>query len=87
MAPRLDVKPLAKAAADKILAGESVPYLKWLDGNRRVRVLIGELIPNDGYKQTIQDRRKRFTSELINLLSQEGWEVDPCGGWHTYRQR
>ena len=87
MAPRLNIKPLAQDVAGKIVAGVETDCLKWLDGRARVRVLIGKVIPADGFAQTIRGRRRRFTTELQKLLQDHDWEADPNGGLHTYRKR
>ena len=87
MAPRVNVKPVARDVAEKILAGVETDHLKWLEGRSRVRVLIGKVIPADGFAQTIQGRRRRFTTELQRLLLERDWEADPNGARHTYRKR
>jgi hypothetical protein len=85
------LKPAAKrmdvtVPAEKILAAiqnaEESPSLKWYpDG--RVRVLIGTIIPDDGYKQTVAGRRRRFRHHLENRLSEMGWDEV---GTYCYKQ-
>ena len=67
----IDVKSLAAPIADAILNNRESPSLKrYADG--RVKVLIGTIIPDDGFKQTIGGRRRRFRAVLENLLSGGG---------------
>jgi hypothetical protein len=70
-APRLDVKPIAEDIARHILAGTDHPGLKWSVDRRSVRLIIGKIIPDDGFKQTIAGRRKRFLAALRGCLP--GW--------------
>ncbi len=70
--PKLDTSILAKKIADDIVNHQESESLKrYPDG--RVKVLIGTVIPDDGYKQTIIGRRKRFHNSLESLLSERGW--------------
>jgi hypothetical protein len=70
---RLDVKPLANAAARSILRLQRDEYLKWFpDGH--VLVSIGKVIPAGGPKQTVAGRRKRFRTALDAILKANGWE-------------
>ena len=76
MAPRMNVKPIAKALAEDIVKSKTDhPALKWSADRTQVRILIGKLISGD-VKQTISDRRKRFKKALQEALP--GWkEVRP----------
>lgn len=71
--PRLDVKALAADAADLIARGADDPRLVWARDRRHVRVLINEIVPSEGPKQTAGDRRKRFRDSLEQLLDESGW--------------
>jgi hypothetical protein len=73
MKPKLNVKPLAEKIARLIIEGCDDNGLKWnADGS--VRVLIGNVIPAlSAVKQTLQDRRRRFRTELEALLTIHGW--------------
>jgi hypothetical protein len=73
MQPRLNVKPLAEEIAHLITEGRNDNRLKWnADGS--VRVLIGKILPDDSaVQQTLQGRRKRFRTELKQLLVMRGW--------------
>lgn len=73
MAPRLDVKPLAAEVLNLILSGQNDPRLKWT-GDKRVRINIGKIIPDDGYKATVAGRRSRFNDHLSVLLKPHGWK-------------
>jgi hypothetical protein len=69
---RLDVREPVKRIADAILNNLESPSLKrYPDG--RVKVLIGTIIPPDGYQQTVAGRRKRFRALLEKLLAERGW--------------
>jgi hypothetical protein len=70
---RLDVKPLANEIENLILERRADDRLRW-DGDERVRVKIGMIIPDDGPQQTVSGRRKRFRTELTKLLVLKGWE-------------
>jgi hypothetical protein len=50
----------------------------------RVRVQISTIIPNDGFKQTISGRRKRFRKALEERLAQHGWE---SVSMNTYKRK
>jgi hypothetical protein len=71
-AAALDVAPLVEKVAQGIDAGESSPDLKWLAPDR-VRVNIGQIIPDNCPKQTLQGRRRRFKQTLEPRLAQLGW--------------
>ena len=80
---RLDVTGDAARVADDILNDRESPSLKrYSDG--RVKVLIGTIIPDDGFKQTIAGRRKRFRKSLEGILIDQGWI--PIGT-NTYMQK
>lgn len=74
MAPRLDVRPIAKNLAQSIIARREDNRIKWnRDGS--VRILIGNIIPSDGIaKQTLQGRRKRFRQIVESMMTAEGWQ-------------
>jgi hypothetical protein len=72
-AKRVVVAGLAEQIAEAILSGREHEALKrYPDG--RVRVLISTVIPDDGFKQTISGRRKRFRKTLETKLAEHGWE-------------
>jgi hypothetical protein len=48
-------------------------------GQNRVRVLIGTVIPAEGFKQTIESRRRRFKDALRARLPGGGGRYGPCG--------
>lgn len=81
MAPRLDVKPIAREISELILSNKKDERLKWYDDGR-VRVEIGKVIPDWAAKQTTTGRRKRFRTELNRLLDRHGWA--PTRGANTY---
>jgi hypothetical protein len=67
----LNVKALADELVQAILKGKRDPRLKW-DGDSRVRVLIGEVIPTTNL-QTTSARRKRFWKALEERILPHGW--------------
>ena len=72
MSPRLNVKPLADKIARAIINEQKSQSLKRCpDG--RVKVLIGTVIPEDTYPQTVAGRRRRFRKALESLLEAGGW--------------
>lgn len=80
---RLDVRPLAQAIADGILNDtESASLKKLPDG--RVKVLIGMVVPDNGFEQTTTGRRKRFREAPESLLSAGGWLP---AGVNTYERK
>lgn len=76
MARRVNVKPIAQEIARLILLGIEDPRVKWgRNGNGKVRVCIGEILPDDGVvvKQTLAGRRKRLRTEVARVLTTLGW--------------
>jgi hypothetical protein len=73
-APRLDVQPLAEEIFRIMLDhGEDV-RLNWNEDGT-VRLQIGKIIPDDGYKQTVAGRRRRFRAALEQLVRDTDGEV------------
>jgi hypothetical protein len=66
---------VAEEIAKLVEEGQADPRLKWLSDNR-VRILTPKTIPNyyESYKQTRENRRRRFYEELDKLLSPSGWK-------------
>lgn len=81
-APSLDVRALASAVAESILAGEREPRLRW-QASDQVHVVMDECIPASGPKQTTASRRKRFHAALEEELASHGWVRRP--GSSDYR--
>lgn len=79
MARRLDVAPLAAEISGLIREGVDDDRLRWSGDHRRVTVRIGDVIPNDGFKQTIEGRRRRFYTRLNYELASAGWTVVRAG--------
>jgi len=80
MSTPLKVDPLAEKVASKILGGESDPNLKWVSENH-VRVLIGRIIPDEGPKETISGRRRRFRKALNTELQTSSWHESSPNTW------
>ena len=73
MAPRLSVTPLAGEIAGQILRGEEDWRLSWVDNNT-VHVVVSRIFPSgDGFKRTIEGRRRRLRDALSKILEQHGW--------------
>jgi hypothetical protein len=72
--PALKTKPLAEQIGKLIIERKETDMLQWYDNKTRVRIIIGEVIPEDTAKQTVVARRKRFRRDLTEYLSQYGWE-------------
>jgi hypothetical protein len=73
MSGPLKVEPIAKDIAAAILTGKHDARLHWKNRDK-VRVLIGKIIPDDGPKQTVSGRRRRFWKALTEELVQSRWK-------------
>ena len=74
MAEPVRVGGLADEIADAIINNRESPSLKrYPDG--RVKVLIGTIIPDIGFQQTIGGRRRRFRASLESQIAAHGWAV------------
>jgi len=74
MAKKLDVRPVAEAIVQLILAGAPDERLKWnVAGD--VRVQIGKILPAESAAtQTVTARRKRLRTAIDELLEEAGWQ-------------
>jgi hypothetical protein len=72
--PRLDVEPLAEELFRLIADHRGDGRLKWL-GDGSVQVLIGKVISDEGPKQTVTGRRRRFREALDSRVRAAGGEV------------
>jgi hypothetical protein len=71
-ATRMYVHGIAMDLVDTIIHTRQSSSLKWYpDG--RVKVLIGTIIPDKGFRQTIAGRRKRFRVALEEQLAKHDW--------------
>lgn len=75
-ARRVDVRPIAADLSRLIRAGKASSRLKWLS-LEAVEVRVGVVLPDSGFKQTLQGRRKRLRAALIAELQPHGWQ---CAG-------
>jgi hypothetical protein len=75
----LNVKPLAEEIARHILSGSDHAALKWSADRLSVRILIGRVIPSEGFQQTIAGRRRRFKVSLRDRLP--GWREVRANVW------
>jgi hypothetical protein len=77
MQTRLDVCPLAKEVAGRIVARQDDHRLKWKEDGS-VKVLVDKVLPaGSAVKQTLMGRRERFREALKERLADEGWQE--CG--------
>jgi hypothetical protein len=74
------VQPIAAEIADLITSGKEDSRLKWIAAGE-VRVIIGEVIPDDCPPQTLTGRRRRFRTALQKELEPRGWECAPGKSW------
>lgn len=72
--PVLKTKPLAESIGKLILEKKDCKELKWNDDKAHVRIMAGEIIPDDVAKQTLAGRRKRFRKDLTKFLESYGWQ-------------
>ncbi|MFX0199763.1 MAG: hypothetical protein ACFFCW_26880 [Candidatus Hodarchaeota archaeon] len=64
----LKTKPLAEQIGKLIVKRQDDKKLKWSDDKTDVRVIIGEIIPDDTAKETVAGRRKRFRRDLTQYF-------------------
>lgn len=73
--PPLNVQPIAEEIAALLINRRQDDRLKWrADGT--VQVLTGKIIPDEGPKQTVNGRRKRFREALVSILEPLGWGIE-----------
>ncbi|WP_156913786.1 hypothetical protein [Comamonas badia] len=70
----MPVNTPAEEIAHAILNKLEHESLNWY-GDDRVRVLIGTIIPDGGYKQTVSGRRGRFRKALGILIEADDWKA------------
>lgn len=81
-APRLDVRPLAKAVCDAVQQGPETDAELVRNGTvvwqepTQLTIKPSLLIDNGGFRQTIESRRKRLRNELIKQMSTLGWRLE-----------
>lgn len=85
-AKRVNVKEFIPGIVNAILNGLEHSSLKWYP-DRKVKVLISTIIPDDGYKQTASSRRKKFREALETELSRHDWLPSGQVGSNTYERR
>ena len=85
-APALKVKPPVDQVVHAVVGKADVPEIKWLTPDR-LRVLVGKLIPDEGPKQTVAGRRKRFARALEEALRAVGWIEVRGTSSHTYQRQ
>lgn len=74
-ASRLDVRPIVDEIVYAISENVEDDRLNWSDDRHVVRVAISKVIPDDGFRQTIAGRRKRFRTALDSRLAEIGWKT------------
>ena len=78
--PPLKVEPLAKSVVEAVSAGRDDPRLKWSEDRFTVTIIAGKVIPDDGPKETVKGRRRRFREALMAEMLGSGWE----GGYYSF---
>jgi hypothetical protein len=84
--PPLKVQPIAKTVAGIITSGGRDECLVW-KGPDKVRLLIGNVIPNNCPAQTLSGRRRRFRKALEEELQHFGWELVSRTSWSFMKKR
>lgn len=72
-APALKVEPIVAELVRLVAAGTDDAQLRWSADRAGVRILAGKVIPDDGFKETVQGRRRRLRSRLEPALVAAGW--------------
>jgi hypothetical protein len=85
--PRLNVLPLAEELCGLIRRRQDNPRLVWSQGRQIVSVRIRVVIPDQGPKQTVAERRRRFTNVLRERLEAIGWVRAEGKAHHTFRPK
>ena len=80
-----DAADLAKEIADKISNQQQDSCLKW-SGPNRVKVIINEIVPSGGGKQTEAGRRKRFAPHLRREMEKLGWRELPSPPYYVFER-
>ncbi len=89
-APRVYVRPLVKAVCDVVRQGSEADSELVRNGTvvwqepTRLAIKLSKLIPNNGFKQTIQGRRKRLRDELMKQMSTLGWKLEASGRFTVF---
>jgi hypothetical protein len=72
---RLDVNPIAQELADLIVNQIDDPRLKWSQDRSVVTLQMGKVIPDNGPKETTNNRRGRLRESLVARLEGSGWKM------------
>lgn len=73
-APRIKLEPIVEEVFDLITSSAADEGLKWHDNKSRVRIVIGNFVPDDGFQMTVSSRRRRFLEKLTTKLAEVGWK-------------
>jgi hypothetical protein len=91
-AARLDVRPIAQRILTAVQKGRGSDSefvrnrtLVWKDANTLV-MEPGRLLLADGYKQTIDGRRKRLRTELLTRVGELGWRLERGGRFMLFKR-
>ena len=84
--PPLAIEPLIERVVTAMQAPESTDRCLKRLSEGRVRVVVGELIPHDGPKQTVADHRRHFRQQLDPRLASIGWPQAKGGAIYTYQR-
>ena len=75
---KLDVRPIAKEIAQIVVDRKVDARVAWKNAET-VQIHIGKIIPDEGPKQTVASRRRRFWAALEGHVRPNGW-VRPSKG-------
>lgn len=82
----LDVRPLAEKIVRIVERGKDHAWVSFVNPNR-FYIRVGEFIPDDGPKQTVEGRRRRFRQEVRARLEPLGWRVVPRTRPNTFERQ
>lgn len=84
----MNVKPLAEEVLDILQRGLDHDWVDWLDDDRtRAFLHIKKVVPDAGFKKTVEGRRRRFNRYMKKRLPQVGWDRNGHGAkYHTYER-
>jgi hypothetical protein len=83
-APPLDTQSIGAELAQLIQHGRKDERLVWKEPSC-VRVLINEIISDDGPKQSVAGQRRRLREALSTILSPDGWNIS--SKWLVFKQK
>lgn len=83
MASRMSIKSLAAEITGLIVNGEDDERISWQDDGT-VKIVLSKCVSSEGFKRTVEGRRKRLVEYVGEQLVEHGWG---CVGKNKYRQQ